>query len=374
MENSSSPSSSAPEVRFGSNEIRLSLAEWGLAAGVVAAVLIAAPILWRRIEPFQPGKDYRLPFRLGNDYWLYARAARNLCRGRRIAVVGDSVVWGHYVGKDQTLSHYLNRTAGEERFVNLGVDGIHPAALEGLVAYYGRALAGRPVILQCNLLWISSKRQDLQAHKEFAFNHPDLVPQFFPRIPCYRKPLADRLGTVIDREIPVAGWVKHMRIAYFDGKDLATWSLDHPYAAPWTCLSRPLPSPGEPPFPRPEAKPWTARGLARFDAAWVDLDTSIQWHSFQRVVHRLLARNARLLVILGPFNEHMLTARSRRRYRARRAAVAAWLAAAHVPHVVPAALPSEDYADASHPLAPGYALLAERLAADPVFRRFVGSP
>jgi len=362
------------DVQFSSNEVRLSLRSWGLSLLLTAAVLGVAPLAWQRFEPLTPGTDYRIPYRLGNDYWSYARAARALCTGRRIAILGDSVVWGHYVANDQTLSHYLNRAVGGNRFINLGVDGIHPAALDGLIVHYARVLERRDVILHCNLLWMSSARQDLRTHKEFAFNHPALVPQFFPRIPCYRQSLSHRLGAVIDRNVSVAGWVKHLRIAYFEGKDLPSWTLEHPYAAPWERLARPLPGPDEPPSPVPVAKPWTQQGYAKFNAAWVDLDTSIQWNAFKRAVHHLRARKNRLLVVVGPFNEHMLTAESLNRYRARKAAVQAWLIEEHIPNIVPAVLPSADYADASHPLRDGYALLAERITENEVFRRFARLP
>lgn len=46
-----------------------------------------------------------------------------------------------------------------------------------------------------------------------------------------------------------------------------------------------------------------------------------------------------------------------------------WLQSNSVAHCIPAALPSEYYADASHPLGPGYALLAEQLVANSAFAR-----
>jgi lysophospholipase L1-like esterase len=55
-------------------------------------------------------------------------------------------------------------------------------------------------------------------------------------------------------------------------------------------------------------------------------------------------------------------------YRKLRDGIEAWLSANKIPHVVPQVLPSELYADASHPLTEGYELLAARLAADEVFQ------
>ena len=58
---------------------------------------------------------------------------------------------------------------------------------------------------------------------------------------------------------------------------------------------------------------------------WVDPDTSLQWAAFQRMVRILQQRGNRVFVLVGPFNEHMLTPASLQRYRQVKAAIAAWL-------------------------------------------------
>jgi len=313
------------EVPFGSNDVRLSLGRWAIAFLITLTILYAAPAIWQRIESFEPEPDYRVPYRLGNDYWQTARYFRNVCQQHKILLLGDSVVWGHYVDANETLSHYLNAGSSEERFANLGVDGIHPAALAGLIEHYGDAITGRDVILHCNLLWTSSKRHDLQVEKEFVFNHPALVPQFVPRIPCYKEPLSSRLGIVIERQWSLFGWAKHLQIAYFEGADLPRWTIEHPYEGPVASLTLELPSPDEPPSPPPVARPWTETGIGRFDAQWVDLASSFQWRSFQRVVEVLRQRKNRVFVLVGPFNEHMLTQDSLATYKQRQHQVEAWL-------------------------------------------------
>ena len=75
----------------------------------------------------------------------------------KILVVGDSVIWGHYVPPNETLAHYLNEFSGTlppGRFANLGLDGTHPAALAGLLRHHGAGLSGRTVVLQFNPLWL----------------------------------------------------------------------------------------------------------------------------------------------------------------------------------------------------------------------------
>lgn len=360
-------------VPFASNEIRLSPVQWLVAAAVAAAVCVAAPHVWTEVEPFDPGPDYRLPYSLGSDYWLYSRWCGRAAERGRIPVVGDSVVWGHYVDTDQTLAHHLSARAGGEGFANLGVDGIHPAALAGLLDYYAGAIRGRRVLLHCNLLWMSSDRHDLRTRKEFAFNHPRLVPQFYPDIPCYRQSTSGRVAIVIERHLALAGWLNHVEAAYFGNRSLPAWTVDHPYAEPLGAVTLDLPSPDEPPSPRPDARPWTEKRMPRFDAPWVALDDSLQWRSFRRAVAVLRERGNRVFVLVGPFNEHMLTEESRAVYEERKREVGRWLAGQAVPHRLAAPLPTDDYADASHPLGRGYARLADRLCASETFRRFLAS-
>jgi len=362
-----------PDVPFGSNAVRLSPREWLVALGLVAAALYLVPIGWQCVERFQPEADYRMPFRLGEDYWMFNRYSDRACSEGQTLVLGDSVVWGHYVAKEETLSHYLNRRAGREQFANLGIDGIHPAAMAGLVETYGRDIAAKRVVLHCNLLWMSSKRHDLQTRKEFAFNHPRLVPQFFPSIPCYTEPFDVRLGIVIGRRLPFQGWTNHVQAAYFKNNSLQAWTLEHPRRNPAGAVTLELPSPDEPPSPVPVAEPWTEKRIRPFNPAWVELETSFQWESFRRTVEILRRRGNRVFVLVGPFNEHMLTDTSRGVYQARKREVEAWLRQNDVPHRIPPPLPSHLYADASHPLADGYRMLADELFETKTFADFLSA-
>jgi hypothetical protein len=369
-------STDTPEVPFGSNEVRLSPGEWVIALVLIVGLFHLIPVLWERIEPLEPGPDYRVPYRLGNDYWMIRRYFRRAGSDDKILVIGDSVVWGHFVGKDQTLSHYLNEITGQQQFANLGIDGIEPAAMAGLIDFYGADIASRKVVLHCNLLWTADKRRDLQTTKERPLTHPALIPQFFPWIPCYKESLSGRLGIVVAREVSFLGWVKHLQIAYFDNTDLPLWTTEHPYESPTSAVSLELPSPDEPPSPDLAAKPWTeSRNFkGKDDFPWVELESSFQWSSFKRALKILEDRGNRVFVLVGPYNEHKLTDQSRKIYRRRLGEADAWLRENGVPHAAPAVLPSEYYADASHPLAEGYKLLAQRLLEDETFVRFLATP
>jgi len=359
------PGTGERPVPFGSNDVRLSPREWL----VVVLLVWLVPAVWGWIEPLPPGPDGRIPYALGEDYWLYGRWCRAMAASGKTLVLGDSVVWGHYVEGGRTLSAHLNLVSGGEGFANLGVDGIHPAAMAGLVEHYAGAIRRRSVILHCNPLWLSSPTHDLRGDKEFAFNHPRLVPQFSPWIGCYKESLEGRLGIVLQRNVPLLTWANHLRIAWFGGSDLAAWTVDHPYENPLRQVTLELPSPG--PSPEPDPKPWAQRDIKPYGPPWVDMEGSLQLESFRRTMAVLRSRGNRVFVVVGPFNEHMLKPESLAAYGKLKAEIGRWLAEEGIPHLVPEVLPSDLYADASHPLGDGYAALARRLAESDSFARFL---
>jgi hypothetical protein len=352
-----------------SHYVRLSGRQWLILAVALPALVALGPLVWNRIEAFNPTVDYRVPYELSNDYWLYQRYCHRVCEQSKILVVGDSVVWGHYVEPDQTLSHYLNELAGGDRFVNLGAEGTHPAAFQGLLRYYGRDISGRTVLIQLNPMWMIYSKHDLQTTKEFRFNHPELVPQFAPKIPCYKAPLSERIRIAIRREIPFANWTSHIRAAYFQNLDLAAWTIEHPYECPLAAMTRKLPEPRAP--EKPPLASSAQKEPRKQDMAWVDLESSLQWQFFRGAVQLLQERGNTVFVLVGPFNEHMLTEQNKVTYSRLKDGIEAWMRAHHVPCLVPAALPVECYVDASHPPAEGYALLARTLMESPAFKATV---
>jgi hypothetical protein len=374
-----------PAVPFGVNEVRLNARQWLAVILIIAVVAFLVPRLWTRLERFDTGPDYRIPYELSKDYWLYARRLNQATGPGKIVVLGDSVVWGEYVSPDGTLSHFLNQEAGtKEQFINGGLNGLFPLAQEGLVNCWASSLRHKKVLLHCNLLWMTSPKADLSTEKEEKFNHSRLVPQFFPRIPCYKADANDRLTAIVERNNGFLGWVQHLQNAYFGQKSILQWTLEEdgsepprfPNAAknPFSQITLRVPSaPREDPQRGPKSprhKPWsdTGVGIAQFE--WVDLDASLQWQAFRRIVRTLENRGNDVLVVLGPFNEHIMAAENRPTYRKLRDGVEAWLAQNRIPHVAPEVLPSALYADASHPLTNGYELLAKRILQSQDFQKW----
>jgi hypothetical protein len=353
------------EVAF-SNAVRLTGREWLFVGLFTVSLAALAPSLWRQTEELEVKPDDRMPHELSNDYWLYERFAEQAAERYDTMVLGDSVVWGEFTTRQGTLSHYLNEHKGQERYANLGLAACHPLALAGLVEHYARSVTGKRVLLHCNPLWLTSPRADQRDEKATDFNHPRLVPQFLPRIPSYKAEMSERIGIVVEQHLPLSRWTTHLQQAYYDRTDIPSWTMEHPYDNPARPLTRGLAPVDDTLLYLPQ--PWYKRGIGKQDYPWVDLETSLQWQAFQRVVTILRERDNRLFVLVGPFNEHLMTAESLKRYHEVKATIAAWLGDQQVPHAVPPPLPSELYGDASHPLAGGYALLARQLRDEPFFQ------
>ncbi|HJN13701.1 MAG: hypothetical protein QGH33_19025 [Pirellulaceae bacterium] len=353
-------------VPYGSNEIRLSAKQWLVVILLISACFVAVPRWWKKVEPFEPASDYRIPYVLSDDYWHYQRWMDEITAQDRIPMIGDSVIWGEYVPPDQTLAQAINQRLGVKRLANAGLNGTHPLALEGLVNLYCGGVRDGRVILHCNLLWMSSPEHDLQSGKDVSFNHPRLVPQLSRPIPSYKATADDRIGTIVDHRFGLRGWVHHLRIAHFENLDLPNWSLEHPYTDPISQVSLSLPAPDL--TARHEDVAWFERGIEQQDFGWVEAPSSLQLEAFQRTVKSLRARGNSVFVIVGPFNEHLLVAGSQNRYSQLREYVGRWLADQRVPHLLPNVLPRKEFGDASHPLAAGYRRLAEQIVDDPNFR------
>lgn len=366
----------AAEGPLSSNEMRLDARQWIVALTIVAAAMWLTPPLWERIERFNTGPDYRMPYSLSKDYWLYARRLCQVCDPNRVIVLGDSVIWGEYVLRDGTLPHFLDREAGEEnRFINAGVNGMFPLALEGLIEHYAPSLRGQRVILHWNALWMTSHKTDLSTDEEEPFNHSRLVAQFSPRIPCYKADANERLSALLEQRLDFVSWVSHLQNTYFAQKGILNWTLENPTGNPLSQVTRFVPSGSRDDAKRgpksPRHKPWSKDGEGKTRFEWVATGSSIQWGAFQRLVMMLRERGNNVLVVIGPFNEHLMAKETRPAYRKLREEIAAWFAQHEVPHLLPELLPSALYADASHPLTEGYELLAKNIYRDGTFQKWL---
>lgn len=347
------------EIPFASNVERLSFKQWSMVVLIIGVIGWGAPRLWPMLEGFTPSANYRLPYALSSDYWMFKRWCDYAVKRYPCIMLGDSVFWGPYVKKDETLTHALNKAVGREIFANLGVDGLHPAAMAGLIEYYAPSIRNTKVIVNLNPLWLTSTKLDLQEDEETRFNHPGLVPQFFSKPRCYQAELSEQVRNELNRHVPFWSWMNHIHAAYFDNMSLWRWTIDNPYENPLKIFSKGIQFEDNKPHSPPA--PWTTKGIGEQDYAWVELDKSYQWSSFKKAINILKSRNNEVLVIVGPFNGYMMTKECLVHYQAVRSEIESWLKQNNVSYYTALKLPSELYADASHPVAEGYRLIAEEM-------------
>ncbi len=372
-----------PETRF-VNEVRLDWKCWLAAVAILVVVFVGTPRVWKKAEAFEVGADYRIPYALSKDYWLYERRIEQATSPTNILLIGDSVIWGEYVLPDGTLSHFLNQQAGGgERFINAGVNGLYPLAMKGLLEHYA-PLKGRKIIVHCNLLWMSSPKADLQDPKPQQINHSRLLPQF-TGIPSYRADANERLSVLVERNVQFLSWVSHLQTAYFDNKSIPTWTLQADEAEPpgypnsWknpVCeISMRVPGAPAVDLERGPAssrhKAWSESGAAPTTFDWVPAGRSLQWQGFQGMLRNLRADGNEVFVIVGPFNTHIVAPENLAAFRALQGEVVEFLKVSGARFYVPDPLPSELYADASHPLTAGYELLARRMLGEPEVAAFL---
>ncbi|MFA6101405.1 MAG: hypothetical protein WCV67_01060 [Victivallaceae bacterium] len=345
---------------FGSNTFRLSFKELAVTGAIIIiGVLFLLPYIWGGIEKIRTGNEFRIAYDSRDDYWVYKKWADKAAEEYPVIFLGDSVVWGMYVDSGSTLSAKLNRKLNRQAVANLAIDGMHSVALEGLLKYYGGAIKNKTVILHYNPLWMNSRKYDLSDDEEMQVHHPRLIPQFSPKYKCYTESFSGRLNICRERNIPFFSLLNHIRLAFFNNEELNQWMIDNPYKTPFSQISMTV-DPCEKEKTN-SSENWKQKGITAQEWEWVPLDKSYQWQAFTNVVKLLRERGNRVCVMVGPLNPYMLTPASLVKFRKLQQDICAWLSKQNVEYMLVPDLPSEMYADASHPLDKGYDVIADNL-------------
>jgi hypothetical protein len=358
-----------------SNNVILTEKEWILTIILFLVVSFVLYFGWYHWEKLPLESDYRSTCweERMSDYWAYSQWTRIARRNYRILLVGSSVVWGQEVPHTETLSHYINQELGKEEVANLGIDGLHNAAMVGLFRHYGRYLRNTNIILEFNPLWMSTPRRDLRGKgsETWQFHHPRLVPQLDRRISYYRG-LNERIGYLFEHYLRLPLFVRHLMVNYFENKSIAVWLMDHPYRLPPGAISFMA-------APMMKEKQglgttWSSREGAQIrDDPFLSIGESLQWEFYLKALSFLKKRGNNIFVLLGPYNTYCLTDRSRERFFAMMDEVKKYLDELGYPHFDSTSdlLPSEEYADQSHLLKDGHARLAQALVKDSAFQRWL---
>jgi len=349
--NHTQPDTVAPEVYLGPKE-------WGVLLAVLAAVLLLGPVFWRWGETFNIGEDFRLDEAYRDDYWLQEQWIRRACREDLLLVIGDSVVWGRFVDDEHTLPARLNAAAGENRFANLGIDGLHWVGLYGLLEHYGAAIRDRRVLLYWNPIWWSRPAADLSLPREQPVHHPRLLPQW-GEVPSYHAGFIEKVGVNLEQNLDFLQLLQHWRRYYLENRSLAEWLVEYPLSNPLERFSLVLHPMAR--ADRENNRYLPGREIPPQDWPWVMPGQSLQWKYLRKCVTLLQERGNGVALLAGPLNQAVLTPASRERYREfRRDVLERFEENGYVYFVAPE-LPERWFADASHPLAAGYESMAQDL-------------
>ena len=362
---------------------------WIIVVVVLANILL--PILWNNFEKRPSIENSRQPYHLSKDYWHYEKMLEDsISQSSKIPVtiIGDSVVWGEYVDRDSTLTAYLNERSNVQntyKFLNAGINGLYPVVLKELIENYYPHNKRLPVILHYNFLWISNPEADLQDPKERTLNHSNLLPQFFHDIPPYKAPFEKRLKITVSLHIPSNRLAKHIQISYVDNKSIPNWTMDMGPTWPPNYPNSSKNISGQFDFQNlsehendpsrgkhsSRHKSWNRKGMQVQQDRWIDPTSSIQWPALLKLTKLLQEKNLSVFVIIGPLNKHMMDERSQNKCSHYEGLARIWLKEQGISHVVLPTLPSELYADSSHPLSGGYNKMAEILLLSDEFSKWL---
>ena len=333
--------------------------EWAAVLAVTLIVVWGVLPWWhaRHLNIDLP-KDFRLSYKLRDDYLLYKSVAAKVVETHPALFIGDSVVWGMYVKNDHTLPAILNAKCGGEEIGNLAVDGLHPVVMESLMREYGKDICDRVVYVYLNPLWMTSPLYDLSGDGELAINHPRLLPQFSGKPACYHASFDDRCKAVWERMIDFEALLHHVRVAFLDNKDVKNHLAKQPDKPLCKQLSLNI-EPLETGHSNDSKITWEDAGIAEQDWPWVPLDESRQWRSYLNTLKLLKKRGNVVIAVVGTVNPFMQTTVSLEKYHAWRAEALKRLKDDGYKTIDLPELPSEEYGDASHPLAAGYERLAD---------------
>jgi hypothetical protein len=308
--------------------------------------------------------NYRIPYSMGENYFLYNRYSKEIAKEKTIPVIGDSVIWGHYTDKDNTLSANLNRLNAKIKFSNMGMDGIHPAAMSGLMDIYTAKFRNRKIIVGINLLWMSSPRHDLSGPVNNEINHKPLLPQFHPEIPSYKPSFEEKITALISRSIPIFSWIDHVRLTRFAGKSFYIWTMENPHENIMEYFSHIEDVSKVPDGMQPDK-------MQEQNIEWITAEKSLQWKFMMGTLLALKKNGNEVAAVITPFNTYMMTEESRKKYFSILAEMEWILRENGITPVIPPVLPKIYFADSSHPTAGGYKLIAEDLMKNREFVEFI---
>ena len=348
-------------IPYNSNSLRLSPKELLVVGLMVLVVFVALPIWHSMAIQAYPDEHFRFSYAYRDDYYLYSKVVDESRRFDAI-FLGDSVIWGMYVNNESTLTECLNHKTGKQ-YGNLAIDGLHPVAMRTLVKEHAKPLGlkGQHIFLFFNPLWVNTPEYDLTGSGGISVNHPKLLPQLDLSIKANKLSFSERCKALLERKLTFYGMLHHLQLVSFGNKDLKSFIAKAPGTNPLGCIHAKVDA-QEHGHTLNSKIDWYNSGLPEQDWTWVKPADSRQWRAFLDTCDILRKRGSKLTVLLGAINTHMLTKESAERFAVLRGEHRKILSELNIETIELPVLPSNEYGDASHPLAPGYERLAEFLA------------
>ena len=325
---------------------------------VFVLVFVLFPTLYRSWEKINLPEDFRLPYVNRDNYYFYSRCAEIEVQRSEYLLLGDSAIWGMYASNSGTLSAQLNRMQKKHRFGNLAIDGLHPVAMQTLMENFGTSIRNRKVLIYFNPLWVNSAKYDLSSKEKFTVNHPELLPQF-GNIASYEASFDKKAGILLDRKCTFFSQLKHIRNFFYNNGDFKTHLVNNGTSNPFSPLRREITA--EEKEHKGSSENYLTRRIPVQHWEWVSLAQSRQWKALTDTAKLLQKRGNQVKILIGGINPGLLDEVTLSGLRQLRVEAEKLLAGENISCIMLPELDAKLYADASHPLEPGYAVLAEYL-------------
>jgi hypothetical protein len=331
---------------------------------IAAATLLSVAYIFPLTGYNNFTENYRIPHSMNEDYYLYKIYSKHIASGSLIQVIGDSVIWGHYVSDEDTLTACLNRSTKDKKFANMGLEGSYPIVMNGLIENFSSGLKNKKIIVGFNLLWISSQKHDLSGEPESNINHKRVLPQIYPVIPSYNPNIEDRLSAIVSR-CNLLLLIEHIKMSRFKEKNFYSWTMEHPHSSIIDYFTN---------SEIPIYKPTAAIRLDQMheqNIDWVPIDKSMQWKFMLKTIAYLKKNGDDIIVLITPFNTYMVAEKSRERYYSIISDISDELSGNSIDFIIPVIDEKKYFADSSHFTAEGYRAMAENLLSSKKFQKFL---
>ena len=227
--------------------------------------------------------------------------------------------------------------------------------MKTLMENFGTAIRNRKVLIYFNPLWVNSAKYDLSSKEKFTINHPELLPQF-GNIASYEAAFDKKIGILLDRKCKFFSQLRHIRNFFYNNGDFKTHLVNTGTSNPVSRLSREIIA--EEKEHKGSTENYLTRRIPVQHWEWVSLTKSRQWQALTDTAKLLQERGNQVTILVGGINPGLLDGSTLSGLRQLRVEAEKLLAKEKISSIILPELDAKLYADASHPLEPGYTVLA----------------